>query len=545
FLILMVDEIRNYKHLEGLLRKSGSISRQNVIIDNIVKGNYQFKSCNPFDLCSILKRFIRNIPGGLIPSIFHETFIGTIKHYKATREYDPLLACCLLLTKPNLHVLIFLMRFLSEIAMDHSSNRMTVENISTVFAPTIFTSDEVVVDSGMKLFSNNSASGTAASTTVDQPPARTALQTVDCGRIVISLLIRNSYRIGYIPKQIEKEANEIHIENQELALKRARSESDKQKSHWRSLSSKPAERSNHRNDDDKATKKSSHRNRSLFSRKRNTYEDAENKLVVSTQSSANTSINKSSQTSKIFPPREILTQINKSILSNKSPETIPSECNQSKEEMDNGTDNYSFKLLTNATNDLSCIVESQNEYSQCSEVNENLNVALIEDITSNSNTNNSHNVTDDYIDRDAIAKFKFKPLHEEPVLPAIHHKNRFASGHNRYDRRRAFPCMRKRTGVNPLLNAYRNCNPAKRKEYLKELMSDIVNIPSASVTKPQPVGNATSAAAFTASEDGRKFDGLNVNWALVMQKKSNFKSGKLRTNSRRYKPYQFNRSTPV
>ncbi|KAL7675641.1 hypothetical protein ACOME3_001909 [Neoechinorhynchus agilis] len=165
---------------KGIFRLAGSTGRQKAMMENIAQHNYSFGSCSSLDLASIAKRFIRNIPGGLIPStirilmmtcadlkaaknvpqipLYEPKLVPSGSADLTTRIWEPrlfnyqqpmfvegrstmesqLLLLCLLMPKLNRDLLIYLLTILLEVSKAKEWNGMSFPNIMIIFGPTIF-----------------------------------------------------------------------------------------------------------------------------------------------------------------------------------------------------------------------------------------------------------------------------------------------------------------------------------------------------------------------------------------------------------------------
>ncbi|XP_016139952.1 protein FAM13A isoform X5 [Sinocyclocheilus grahami] len=127
-------------HLEGLFRVNGSVRT----VDNLRQrfdGGEEVDLHQDADACavaSLLKRFLRDLPEGLIHPSIHSPLIQL---YQESSEDD----FCkdvreLLLQLPDIHysLLHYLCHFLSQVEQEHTHNRMTATNLATVFGPNVF-----------------------------------------------------------------------------------------------------------------------------------------------------------------------------------------------------------------------------------------------------------------------------------------------------------------------------------------------------------------------------------------------------------------------
>uniref|UniRef100_A0A673NC09 Rho-GAP domain-containing protein n=1 Tax=Sinocyclocheilus rhinocerous TaxID=307959 RepID=A0A673NC09_9TELE len=128
--------------LEGLFRVNGSVRT----VDNLRQrfdGGEEVDLHQDADACavaSLLKKFLRDLPEGLIHPSIHSPLIQLYQgdegdFCKDVRE--------LLLQLPDIHysLLHYLCHFLSQVEQEHAHNRMTATNLATVFGPNVFHMD--------------------------------------------------------------------------------------------------------------------------------------------------------------------------------------------------------------------------------------------------------------------------------------------------------------------------------------------------------------------------------------------------------------------
>jgi len=131
------EEVLN---LEGLFRKSGNQTDMDKLKKVIDKGNtVDLTRENPHDVANLLKLYFRELPEPLTLTENYECFIAAV----ATPDTEPQ-ARLVTLKKvlaflPHSHkvVLKHLVVFLMKVAHHSDTNKMTPENIATVFAPNL------------------------------------------------------------------------------------------------------------------------------------------------------------------------------------------------------------------------------------------------------------------------------------------------------------------------------------------------------------------------------------------------------------------------
>uniref|UniRef100_A0A673NFW9 Rho-GAP domain-containing protein n=1 Tax=Sinocyclocheilus rhinocerous TaxID=307959 RepID=A0A673NFW9_9TELE len=138
--------------LEGLFRVNGSVRT----VDNLRQrfdGGEEVDLHQDADACavaSLLKKFLRDLPEGLIHPSIHSPLIQLYQgdegdFCKDVRE--------LLLQLPDIHysLLHYLCHFLSQVEQEHAHNRMTATNLATVFGPNVFHNHRLTVDMSFSL----------------------------------------------------------------------------------------------------------------------------------------------------------------------------------------------------------------------------------------------------------------------------------------------------------------------------------------------------------------------------------------------------------
>ncbi|XP_069781824.1 protein FAM13A isoform X2 [Narcine bancroftii] len=135
----MVEYLQQYGlDQEGLFRVNGNVK--------VVERLRQSYDCGHMpdlaqeaDVCSVaslLKLFLRELPDALIVSRLHSQFMGLYQDHSGNRE--ELQELLKQLPEVNYCLLKFLCHFLTLVAADQRSNRMTISNLATVFGPNVF-----------------------------------------------------------------------------------------------------------------------------------------------------------------------------------------------------------------------------------------------------------------------------------------------------------------------------------------------------------------------------------------------------------------------
>jgi hypothetical protein len=133
---------------EGIFRVNGSERRINSCLNvfNESAGygfGYDFEGMNVFDVASLLKLYIRQLPEPLIPFCLYNTFLDVIKYIPDTNEkVKAFQYLFMLLPSAHLILLEILLEFLSEITEYYEQNHMNSHNLACIFAPNLLRSKE-------------------------------------------------------------------------------------------------------------------------------------------------------------------------------------------------------------------------------------------------------------------------------------------------------------------------------------------------------------------------------------------------------------------
>ncbi|ORX83350.1 RhoGAP-domain-containing protein [Anaeromyces robustus] len=133
---------------EGIFRVNGSERRINnsLKIFNETAGygfGYDFDGMNVFDVASLLKLYLRQLPEPLIPFCLYTTFLDVIKYVPDTYERIKAFQY-LFMMLPSAHLILLeiLLQFLSEIIVHFEENHMNAHNLACIFAPNLLRSKE-------------------------------------------------------------------------------------------------------------------------------------------------------------------------------------------------------------------------------------------------------------------------------------------------------------------------------------------------------------------------------------------------------------------
>ncbi|MED6232248.1 hypothetical protein ATANTOWER_025558 [Ataeniobius toweri] len=132
---------KNGLHHRGLFRLCGSVARTRQLRQQWDQGervDLEQEGDIP-TVASLLKLFLRELPTPLVPEPQLKQLILSLTGHALEPELNQRLRENLcLLPDSNLHILSYLIQFLSRVASQSQSNHMPVENIATIFGPCIF-----------------------------------------------------------------------------------------------------------------------------------------------------------------------------------------------------------------------------------------------------------------------------------------------------------------------------------------------------------------------------------------------------------------------
>ncbi|KAK9978096.1 hypothetical protein ABG768_019864 [Culter alburnus] len=123
----------------GLFRVSGSVKRCLELRKSFDHGDFpEFDTGDIPTLASLLKLFLRELPGGLIPEPHMTNLLKVFRESKQEELNQAVRMILNSLPEEHFNVLCYLMFFLSRVAAESQLNLMTSKNLATVFGPTIF-----------------------------------------------------------------------------------------------------------------------------------------------------------------------------------------------------------------------------------------------------------------------------------------------------------------------------------------------------------------------------------------------------------------------
>ncbi|XP_041641209.1 protein FAM13A isoform X2 [Cheilinus undulatus] len=137
----MVEYLRKHAlHQEGLFRVNGNVRAVETLKQRLESGEEVdlFSESDSCTVASLLKRYLRDLPEGLVDSTVQQALIH---HYQ---ECGDDVSCSdmrdMLQQLPDVHIrlLQYLCHFLTHVECNHKENRMTALNLATVFGPSVF-----------------------------------------------------------------------------------------------------------------------------------------------------------------------------------------------------------------------------------------------------------------------------------------------------------------------------------------------------------------------------------------------------------------------
>uniref|UniRef100_A0A1A8CST7 Family with sequence similarity 13, member A n=1 Tax=Nothobranchius kadleci TaxID=1051664 RepID=A0A1A8CST7_NOTKA len=132
--------IQHALHQDGLFRVNGNVRAVETLKLRLESGD-DVDLLSESDLCtvaSLLKRYLRELPGGLVDSTVQQELI---RYFQESGDAGSCLVLRDLLQQlPDVHhsLLCYLCHFLTLVEKNHEDNRMTAHNLATVFGPSVF-----------------------------------------------------------------------------------------------------------------------------------------------------------------------------------------------------------------------------------------------------------------------------------------------------------------------------------------------------------------------------------------------------------------------
>ncbi|XP_067131963.1 rho GTPase-activating protein gacF-like isoform X2 [Centruroides vittatus] len=147
FLAITTEYLLQHKHLEGLFRKVGSITRQKELRKYLENGG-NLDYAQPHDVSSLLKQWFRELPEPVIPKNVQNIFL---RCYQVDQNISACLLACLLLPPDHLYTLQHTVNFFSNIAKNSFENKMDSHNLALIMAPNLLPSSHSTTGKANKL----------------------------------------------------------------------------------------------------------------------------------------------------------------------------------------------------------------------------------------------------------------------------------------------------------------------------------------------------------------------------------------------------------
>lgn len=142
FVRMCIEAIeRRGLEIDGVYRVSGNqatIQKLRIMVDHdehVDLDDSQWEDINV--ITGALKLFFRELPEPLVPYIFFEQFIAAIKIFEYHNRVKCMKDLINILPLPNHNTMKFLIRHLKTVVAHGEKNRMTMQNMAIVFAPTL------------------------------------------------------------------------------------------------------------------------------------------------------------------------------------------------------------------------------------------------------------------------------------------------------------------------------------------------------------------------------------------------------------------------
>lgn len=140
---------------EGLLRMGGNRSRCEILTTALERDFYRkpevadhlISTASPHDLACVLKKLLRELPQPLLTSQLLHTFYQAHSIPDCTKALNLLV---LLLPADHRATLHALLVFLSSLAANAEHNKMSIQNIAMIMAPSLFPPDVLVDKAGLR-----------------------------------------------------------------------------------------------------------------------------------------------------------------------------------------------------------------------------------------------------------------------------------------------------------------------------------------------------------------------------------------------------------
>ncbi|KAJ7344887.1 hypothetical protein JRQ81_000837 [Phrynocephalus forsythii] len=141
FLVEACEYLGQHVHTEGLFRKSGSFVRLKTLKSKLDQGETCLSGTPPCDVAGLLKQFFRELPEPILPSELQDSLIKAQQIGGDEKTSATLLLSCLLNGK-TIDTFRYFFKFLKNVSLRSSENKMDSSNLAVIFAPNLFQSSE-------------------------------------------------------------------------------------------------------------------------------------------------------------------------------------------------------------------------------------------------------------------------------------------------------------------------------------------------------------------------------------------------------------------
>eukprot|EP01133_Synstelium_polycarpum_P009774 gene9774-11413_t len=131
--------IQHGLEIEGIFRIAGTKERVRALQQQLDRGeaiDFAAGRVDPVDLADLIKIYFRELPDCLLQADHYDAFIATLTHDRLG-QIQKLRELVADLATDNQDMLRELVWFLGKIAINHSYNKMTAENLGLVFGPNL------------------------------------------------------------------------------------------------------------------------------------------------------------------------------------------------------------------------------------------------------------------------------------------------------------------------------------------------------------------------------------------------------------------------
>ena len=188
---------------EGLFRKSGVRSRQQELRTMISSGQTIEIDCQKYsvhDCCDLLKRFVSELPQSILTNELQKFFLQSLRLESGQKQLDTIRLLILLLPAPNRNFLYELLTLFDNIAKHSNQNRMNIENLATIFSPSIFRCQWSMTTS--KSLSSSSTNSSHQQSNTVQNMLLANQESIQC----LSIMIQNVRLIFEPPEKLINDA---------------------------------------------------------------------------------------------------------------------------------------------------------------------------------------------------------------------------------------------------------------------------------------------------------------------------------------------------